>query len=73
VERYSPELMRRPSLVVLSKCDITTPSRRRLKMEHDFLISAVAGRRVTSLLRRIGELLEDLEAAEPRQRYAGGY
>jgi GTPase len=66
LERYSPELLRRPSLVVLNKCDITTPSRRRIKLDYDLLVSAAAGTRVKSLVRRIGALIEEQLAAETR-------
>jgi GTP-binding protein len=67
---YAPELAARPSLVVLTKSDITTPSKRGLKMDHDFLISAVAQRNVKSLVRAIGLMLEQMERENPRELYA---
>ncbi len=70
LQAYAPELARRPSLVVLTKADITTPSRRKLKMEYDFLISSVANRRVKSLVSRIGEMLERMQLEEERQERA---
>ena len=69
LEKYSPELARRPSLVVLSKSDITTPSRRKLKLEHDFLISAVTQRGIKSLVRHIGRRIEEMEQEDPRATY----
>lgn len=69
LETYAPELARRPSLVVLTKSDITTPSKRGLKMEHDFLISAVAQRNVKALVRAIGLRLEEMERESPRELY----
>ncbi len=69
LEKYSPELARRPSIVVLSKSDITTPSRRKLKMEHDFLISAATQRGIKTLVRHIGTMIEEMEREEPRQTY----
>lgn len=70
LERYSPELSRRPSLVVLNKSDLTTPSRRKLKLEHDFLISAAANKRVKGLVKSIGQLLEEMELESPSSAYA---
>ncbi|MCA9787872.1 MAG: 50S ribosome-binding GTPase, partial [Candidatus Cloacimonetes bacterium] len=67
---YAPELAKRPSLVVLTKSDITTPSKRGLKMAHDFLISAVTQRHVKSLVRTIGTMLEEMERESPREIYA---
>jgi GTP-binding protein len=67
--RYSPELAARPSLVVLNKCDVTTPSRRRLKLDYDLLVSAATGTRLKSLTRRVGTLLEEQEARQPRQLF----
>ena len=67
---YAPELAKRPSLVVLTKSDITTPSKRGLKMAHDFLISAVTQRHVKSLVRTIGTMLEEMERDSPREIYA---
>ncbi len=71
LERYSAEIARRPSLVVLNKSDVVTPSKRKLKMEHDFLISAATGLRVKGLVKKIGELLEEMESEAPRSAYAG--
>jgi GTP-binding protein len=68
--RYSPELARRPSLVVLNKSDVTTPSKRKLKLEHDLLISAATGRHVKALVRRMGELLDEMESTSPRALFA---
>ena len=64
--RYSPELATRPALVVLNKCDVITPSRRGLKLEHDFLVSAATGRHLKALTRAIGAQLEAMVAAGPR-------
>ena len=66
LERYSPELLQRPSLVVLNKCDVTTPSKRKLKIDYDLLISAATGTRVKALVRRIGQMIEEQNAAETR-------
>jgi GTP-binding protein len=62
--RYSPELAGRPSLVVLNKSDVTTPSKRKLKLEHDLLISAATGRHLKALARQVGERLEELRPEE---------
>jgi hypothetical protein len=51
--------------VVLNKSDVTTPSKRKLKLEHDLLISAVAQRNVKSLVRAIGLMLEQMERENP--------
>jgi len=64
LERYSPELSRRPSLVVLNKSDVTTPSKRKLKLEHDLLVSAATGRHLKALARKVGEWLEELRPEE---------
>jgi GTPase len=67
---YSPELLRRPSIVVLTKSDITTPSKRKLTMEYDLLISAVANKKIKTLTKMIGQKLEELNRENPRQYYA---
>jgi GTPase involved in cell partitioning and DNA repair len=67
--RYSPELSTRPSLVVLNKSDVTTPSARKLKMDHDLLISAATGKHTKLLARRIGAMLLELGVEElPKAR-----
>ncbi len=65
LERYSPALAARPELLVLTKLDLTGASevRERLQAElcRDVLpISAVTGRGIPELIRRIGELLDRL-------------
>ncbi|MFA7332074.1 MAG: GTPase ObgE [Candidatus Delongbacteria bacterium] len=67
--RYSPELAKRPALIVLNKSDVTIPSKRKLKMDYDLLVSAATGKHLKLLVRRIGEMLEELRARElPRPR-----
>jgi GTP-binding protein len=70
LKHHSPELAARPSLVVLNKCDITTPSRRRLKMAHDHLVSAAARKHLKALTRDIGARLEELARQDAGRRHS---
>jgi GTPase len=60
LEKYSPELARRESLVVLSKSDVTTAARRKLKLDYDHQISAVTHRNLKALSLDIGQRLEKM-------------
>jgi GTPase len=60
IQKYSPELARRESIVVLNKSDVTTAARRKLKFDFDHQISAVTRRNLKALAIDIGQRIEKL-------------
>ncbi len=69
LELYSPELARRPELLVITKLDITGSAEAMERISHELCreplaISAVTGKGIPVLIRRIGELLAQLPTAE---------
>ncbi|WP_435017734.1 GTPase ObgE [Tundrisphaera sp. TA3] len=69
LEKYSPALAARPEVLVLTKLDLTgaTEVRERLEKElcRDILpISAVTGRGIPELIRRVSELVDKVDVPE---------
>ena len=70
LELYSPELARRPELLVITKLDVTGSAEAMQQISHELCrepmaISAVTGQGIPALIRRISELLEQLPPEEP--------
>jgi len=69
LELYSPELARRPELLVITKLDVTGSAEAMERISHELCreplaISAVTGKGIPVLIRRIGELLAQLPDAQ---------
>jgi GTP-binding protein len=64
LERYRPELLRRPRLVVGSKGDLLGPPGEVEPPGVDLVISAVDGRGLDVLVGRLGELVTEARAAD---------
>jgi GTP-binding protein len=74
LELYSGELARRPQVVVANKCDLPDAARHLPRLAEaaakdgrEFVvISAAANQGVAELVQRIGQLIEELRARDPR-------
>lgn len=68
LERYQPELITRPRLVVGSKADMVDEESQAIAldgMEPDLVISAVTGQGVTALVQRLTQMVAEVRAEVP--------